>query len=70
MSKHFRDAPRIGAVGAQSEPEQVTCRRGNNPFGHPAGCDCRRASLEVPVAEVVEFPASRHNALFDPPEAA
>ena len=51
MSKHFRHVPRVDAVGAQADSETVTCRRGNNPFGHPADCECRRASQPVPEVD-------------------
>ena len=67
MSKQFRDVPRTTAVGAQSQPEQPKCRRGNNPFFHPRDCDCItevRASQQVPYQEP-ELPPSRHNALFE-----
>lgn len=46
--KAHRDLPRVSAVGAREDPEVVTCRRGNNPFGHPAECSFRRASQSVP----------------------
>lgn len=51
MSKPFRHVPRVDAVGAQFEADEVKCRRGNNPYGHPADCPCRRASQSVPYED-------------------
>lgn len=59
--------PRVTAVGAQAEVAEVKCRRGNNPYGHPASCPCRRAAQTVPYDEPEpDLPPSPHQRWWTP----
>ena len=62
-----------GLYGAPAPSHVTACTESHNPFGHNPECKCgwakKRPSQTVPCQEP-EFPASRHNDLFDPPEAA
>lgn len=61
-----------GLYGAPAPTHKTRCPNSNNPFGHSTECPrcVKPASPLTESAEVIEFPGSRHNALFDPPEAA
>lgn len=57
-----------GLYGAPAPTHVTACVNSKNPHGHNPECKCgwakKRASQSVPYQEP-EFPASRHNALFE-----